>query len=341
MSHRASKALAGALGAATLLTATSPGFAHVIVGSRFFPATLTIEDPGVNDEMSLPTFTYLTGPDGVVEYDYSFEWQKRITPELSVTVGSTLTHLTDPASQFRATGWQNLETAFTLQVLTVPEHEFVVSMGVGAEWGRTGNPTVGAESFSVVTPQLFFGKGFGDLPTSLDPLRPLAITGQLGISIPTHPHHVSFTPGEVTVNPDTGDVDVEPGDIDIEKIPTLFNYGFSLQYSLPYMNSNVLEVGGPEFLRHLIPLVEVSFSTPITNIPVGGAKTLGIVAPGVIYATRYFQIGAEVLIPVNSASGKHVGVVAQLNLYLDDIFPDSIGRPIFAPAGFEAARSPF
>lgn len=339
MSHPASKAFAGVLAIAAAVDVT-PAFSHVIVGPRFFPATLNIEDPGVNDEMSLPSFSYLTDPDGVLHYDYAFEWQKRITPELSVTVGRTLTQLNDPANKFKATGWQNLETAFTLQVLTVPEHEFVVSMGVGAEWGGLGNSAVGAESFSVVTPQLFFGKGFGDLPTSLDPLRPLAITGQLGISIPTRPHLISAHPGDVDVDED-GTVNIGPPEIEIEKVPTLFNYGFSLQYSLPYMNSNVLEVGGPEFLRHLIPLVEVSFSTPITNIPAGGAKTLGIVAPGVIYATRYFQIGAEALIPVNRESGKHVGVVAQLNLYLDDIFPDTIGRPIFAPAGFEAARTPF
>jgi hypothetical protein len=335
--YRASKAFAGALGVAAVVVTATPALSHVIVGPRFFPATLTIEDPGVNDEASLPSFTSLTGPDGVLHYDYSFEWQKRITPELSVSVGSTLARLSDPANKFRATGWQNLESAFTLQVLTVPEHEFVISMGVAAEWGRTGNPTIGAESFSVVTPRLFFGKGFGDLPTSLDPLRPFAITGQLGISIPTRP--LIVRPGDIDVNEDTGLSTFGPPDI--EKVQTLFNYGFSLQYSLPYMNSNVLEVGGPEFLKHLIPLVEVSFATPISNIPTGGTKTIGIVAPGVIYATRYFQIGAEALIPINGASGKHVGVVAQLNLYLDDIFPDSIGRPIFAPAGFASSRTPF
>src|SRR5262245_9854532 len=29
--------------------------AHEIVGNRFFPATLTIDDPGVNDELAVPT----------------------------------------------------------------------------------------------------------------------------------------------------------------------------------------------------------------------------------------------------------------------------------------------
>ena len=33
-------------------------FAHGIVGKRFFPATLTIDDPFVADELSLPTYSY-------------------------------------------------------------------------------------------------------------------------------------------------------------------------------------------------------------------------------------------------------------------------------------------
>jgi hypothetical protein len=36
------------------------------------------------------------------------------------------------------------------------------------------------------------------------------------------------------------------------------------------------------------------------------------------------------MIPVNRQSGTGVGVIGQLHIYLDDIFPNSIGRPIFA-----------
>jgi hypothetical protein len=96
------------------------------------------------------------------------------------------------------------------------------------------------------------------------------------------------------------------------------------------------------FLKHLIPIVEASFVSPIANIgPTGSHTTTGTVSPGIIYADRYFEIGVEALIPVNSSSGKHVGVVALLDFFLDDIFPDSIGRPLFAPAGFQDAKSPF
>ena len=37
----------------------------------------------------------------------------------------------------------------------------------------------------------------------------------------------------------------------------------------------------------------------------------------------------EAIVPVNRATGDTVGVIAQLHFYLDDLFPDSLGRPIF------------
>ena len=46
-------------------------------------------------------------------------------------------------------------------------------------------------------------------------------------------------------------------------------------------------------------------------------------------AEHFYQIGVEALVPINRASGSGVGVVAQLHLYLDDIFPTTIGRPLF------------
>ena len=35
----------------------SPAFAHAVCGDRIFPATLGIDDPGVGDELALPTLT--------------------------------------------------------------------------------------------------------------------------------------------------------------------------------------------------------------------------------------------------------------------------------------------
>ena len=37
----------------------------------------------------------------------------------------------------------------------------------------------------------------------------------------------------------------------------------------------------------------------------------------------------KAVIPVNSRTGSHVGWIAQLHFFLDDLFPRTIGRPIF------------
>ncbi len=293
-----------------------PGHAAAqgVAGNRLFPTTLTIQDPAVEDELSLPTFARRIGRDGEREDDYSFEFSKRITEKLGFSIG-------DAFSQVRpgGSGLRNLETALKYQAYVNPEHEVLVAVGVRAEIGGTGARALG-EGFTSLGPQVYFGKGFGDLPTSLDRLRPLALTGQVGLLIPTRARSVTTTP-----NPDNGDADV-----DIDRHPTLLNWGFSLQYSLPYRNEHVSELGGPAFFKRLIPLVEVSLVSPVAYGLEGRRTTTGTVNPGVLYAGEGFQLGVEALLPINGASGKHTGFIAQLHFFLEDLFPDSIGRPIFA-----------
>lgn len=279
--------------------------AHSIAGNRIFPATLAIDDPGVSDELSLPTYSYIPGVTGMPsENDFSVTFAKRITPDLAISIGDTYTHLASGES-----GFQNLGVGLKYMALVNAEHEFMASVGVDTEIGGTGAARVGADPFSTVTPTVFFGKGLGDLPDSLDLLRPFAITGQFGYAIPTQSH--SVINGELQENAD------------------VLNWGFTLQYSLPYLNANVHEVGGPEFLKHLVPIVEVAFQTPVANTTFGDRETTGTIQPGLIYMGNSFQLALEAVIPVNAASGHNVGVIAELHLFLDDIFPNTIGRPIF------------
>jgi hypothetical protein len=43
---------------AVSLLANKPTLAHVIAGVRVFPVTLTLDDPGVSGEATLPQFVY-------------------------------------------------------------------------------------------------------------------------------------------------------------------------------------------------------------------------------------------------------------------------------------------
>ena len=83
MSTKASLACAGAFAAAAVLAGIGPALSHTIVGNRLFPATIGIDDPGVNDELTLPSFAYVANPDGSLQYDFHGAWQKTITPDLS------------------------------------------------------------------------------------------------------------------------------------------------------------------------------------------------------------------------------------------------------------------
>jgi hypothetical protein len=195
-----------------------------------------------------------------------------------------------------------------------------MSAGLVIEWGGSGAQDVGAERFNVYTPTLYFGKGFGDLPPNLSWARPFAITGQFGYAIPGVSQTVT-----VTANPDTGDQD-----IDTDFHPRVFTWGGTLQYSMPYLKSSVVDLGLPDFINRLIPIVEASFQTPVSNTATSGTVTTGTVNPGVIYAGDKFQVAVEAVIPINRQSGASVGIIGQLHFFLDDIFPNSLGRPIFA-----------
>ena len=78
---------------------------------------------------------------------------------------------------------------------------------------------------------------------------------------------------------------------------------------------------------HLIPLIELSLETALDRQQRG--QTTGTINPGFILSGKYFQIAAEAVVPINSRTGNDVGFIAQLHFYLDDLFPHTIGRPLF------------
>jgi len=299
-----------ALGVVTTEDAVAHGFA----GKRFFPATLVTEDPFVADELSLPTIGYRKVPgegDGSAarETDFSVDMSKRITENFGVGFGATYKEIR-PDDGDTQRGFDNLAASVKYKFYQSNEHEVIVSAGIDWDIGGSGSKRVGAESFSTFTPALFFGKGFGDLSDDMKYLRPFAATGQVGVGIPSR----SST---TTVN-DEGDV---------ERHPHTLQWGFAIEYSIPYLNANVQGTGWSEPFNQLIPVVEFAFSTALDC---GEHGTTGTINPGVIWAGRYIQLAAEAVIPVNGRSGSRVGFLAQLHFFLDDLFPTMIGKPIFS-----------
>ena len=301
--------------ALTLLagTAASNAFGHGFAGKRFFPATLATDDPFVADELSLPTVSRRkTGASGdepaTLETDTSVDFTKRITPNFGLGLGATYVGL-KPGGGDAQRGFDNLAANAKYQFYKSDEHETILSIGADWDIGNTGAKRIGADTFSTVTPTVFFGKGFGDLPEGAKYLRPFALTGTAGLAIPTR--------ASTTTVDDSGNATTVQN-------PNVLNVGFAVEYSLLYLQSFVKDVGLPEPFNRMIPVVEVSLQKPVDR---GGGPTTGTVNPGVLWAGRYMQYGLEAIIPVNGTGGK-TGVMFQLHFFLDDLFPKTIGKPL-------------
>ncbi|MGB6176621.1 MAG: hypothetical protein WBF43_09870, partial [Methylocella sp.] len=119
-SHKTSLACAGAFAAAAAIAGIGPASAHTVIGQRIFPVTLTIDDPGVNDELALPTFNYMflsstTYPpvDGAQVYTWNGFYGKRITADLEVSINDSFIHQINP----RLNGWTVIETEVRDQIM--------------------------------------------------------------------------------------------------------------------------------------------------------------------------------------------------------------------------------
>jgi hypothetical protein len=294
-------ALMAAVGSAACLAGSPAAWAHAVVGDRVFPATLTVDDPGVGDEFDTQ-FGHIKSPTGNGDdmniNTVSYEWDKLITQNLAFSIASDYVSQNAPNGG-SAKGWDNITVGAKYMIYANARHEFMASIGLEAEIGGTGSRSIG-NSYSTFTPDFYFGKGFGDLPASLSYLRPFAITGELG-------------PNLTTASSDNG--------------PNSFGWGLTLQYSIPYLQSQVKDLGIPQPFSNVFLVVEAPMSTCTAGACAG--QTTGTVNPGFLWLNRYGQFGVEAQIPVNRRTGNHVGVLFDAHLYFDDIFPNSLGKPLF------------
>lgn len=306
-------AAGAALGVATAVPA--PVSAHGFAGARFFPATIATDDPFVADELSAPTITWQKNPadaPGVPaqrETDYSLDAARRITDRFGIELGATWKTLRTPGT-VDVRGLDNLSVGAKYQFFESDAHEAIASVGFDWDVAHSGAARVGADPFSTVTPALFFGKGLGDLPETMPWLRPIAVTGLVGVGIPSRA-------STSTRNDD--------GSVDVERHPHTLEWGLAFEYSIPYLNANVRGTGWPDVFNRLTPVVELAMSTALDR---GSSGTTGTVNPGLLWDGRTVQIAAEAAIPVNRASGSYVEWTLQLHFFLDDLFPKTFGHPL-------------
>jgi hypothetical protein len=280
--------------------------AHGFAGARFFPATIATDDPFVADELALPTVSMSRDEQGVRTTSYSGDLAKRITPNFGLELHGTYVQMRPPGGP-AVDGFDNFSIGAKYQLLIDPMRETILAVGLDVDLGGSGAKRIGAEDFTTFTPALFFGKGLGDLADSTSFMRAFALTGSAGISLPTKAKVPNDAEG-------------------FENVPHVLQIGLALEYSFPYLQSQVRNIGLDAPFDRMIPLVELALETPIDR---GGGKTVGTVNPGVLWAGQYVQLGMEAMIPLNRDSGHSVGFLAQLHFYVDDLLPGSLGRPLF------------
>ena len=232
--------------ACMLIALLIPSFscAHGFAGKRFFPTTFQVDDPFISDEFSvlINNMKLPAGPSYGNSTEINIDYSKRILPRFGLEFHEAYQHFASSAGD--ANGWENFELGAKWQFFTNEEHEAVASLGADVEIGGTGAHQL-SDSFSTVSPGIFFGKGSPEFPEALKYLRPLAITGDIGPNFPANGEDKTLT------------------------------WDFTLQYSIIYLQSFIKDIGlGPPF-NHFILVSEfpIGVRPPLAGMP--GARPRG------------------------------------------------------------------
>lgn len=293
-----------ALAAATAALTGPPAFAHAVAGARVFVNTDLIDDPGVGDEANLPLISEQS-PDGKAWItDANVEYDKTITPHLGFGIGTDWDFIARDTADGGKThaGFDDTYVQLKYNWIILPAHEFMSSVEVTQAFGRAG--TTGIDSgYDTTTVSGFFGKGLGDIHWA--PIRPFAVTGELDYNMPnTGPAGGGST--------------------------TTWSGGLTLQYSIPYLQSQIKNVGISGIAANLTPLIELVWSSAAGSSAIPGISqpTTFLLGTGATWTGTYQAFNLEVLWPLNGAAGHNLGVIAQYHLYFDDLMPNTLGKPL-------------
>src|SRR3979490_739582 len=284
------------------------------VGDRFFASTLATTVPTAADFYNPPGFVKLPDTATTREVDFPTTYSRLVTKDLGVFFTETFRVIED-ANRGTRSGFDNFVIGAQYQLYTNPEHQFVFTVGGTAAIGGTVAQGI-ASSFSTLTPTLYIGKGFGDLPDSMAWLRPLTISATAAVAVPTDSTSLVTTTLPTGATPRSETIN-----------PNVLQLGFALEYSLVTNMYTGPNRTGTRYPEGWVPLVEFTTATPL-NGPLAGGRT-GTGNRGVIWVNRYLQVAAEAIIPIDAHSGRDLGVRAQAHLYLSAIFPDFYAKPVF------------
>ena len=296
-------------------------YAHGIAGNRYFPGTLTFDDPAVADEWptEVSSFKHPAG-DGtdVTDKEVTSAFSRLLTPTLLVGIDTGWTERSRggfPSQAGPDVTNLNLKTL----VYENDPHETLISASFAWGIAYSGSRAIGADRAATLQPGLFFGRGFGDFPDSISWLRPFAIAGAVTPEFATsHTSTVSAaTPGE------------QSAPVLTTRTPNIFHWGLALEFSTLYLTDRF--TGGQpkeEPLHQFVPLVEFPFDTPFGAGSNG--RTVATMNPGLSYVADTWQLAVAAIVPLNREAGRGVGIRAQVLFFLDDLVPALFGQPLLS-----------
>jgi hypothetical protein len=300
----------------SFLLIPNTSLAHGIAGNRYFPGTLTFDDPAVADELVFG-YSFLKRPveDGTLATDDTvpLTFVRLLTPDIAFGI-DTAGIVRNRSGLPQQAGFYNVDLTLKALLYRSDPHETLISAAISWQIGGTGNPAVGGGKPDILQPGIFWGRGFGDLPDSLAWFRPFGIAGAVTVELPTRD-----TTTIVGVDPLTDRF----GPM-VTRLPDTVHWGFALEYSTLYLTDRF--TGGPpkkEPLNQWVPLVEFAFDSPL------GAKTAATANPGLSYVAVAWQLAGEAIIPLNREGGHGVGFRAQLLFFLDEVSP-LFAKPMFS-----------
>ncbi len=199
------RAAAALIALAALLPVSQAGLAHGYAGDRYFPPTIDIDDPFAAAESHVHAGKRPGDPgrSSVIGAGFGLE------PVDGFGIGLDTAHRSpNPNLSPAKDGFDNAILTLKKELVIDDAHEYAITAALVTEVGGTGSE--GASGHSTFAPTLFYAKGFGDLPDRLRLLRPFAVTGVLAAELPTDAAR-----------------------------PKMLNWGFTVQYSLLYLQSHV------------------------------------------------------------------------------------------------------
>jgi hypothetical protein len=266
--------------------------AHGTVGDYTFLEPLVAEDANPKNEFDIVAPSWHRTSDGR-EFSIGSSLEKKLSENFSITA-ATAWDANSPNDGRPVEGFENLKLLAKYAFLTIPEHEFRLSAAVGLEI-PVGNPSTGASTHFRMGPELLWAKGLGDLPDLpwLMWLRPLGLQGDVGYSANTSGRAIHELFADEVI-----------------------------EYSFPYLNNAVRDVGMKWPLRNLYPFVEFNYDQLLAG-PAGSTFPDVRITPGIAYVDHYIEISIGTQFPLNSATSpsNHAAVLGLLDLFIDDILP--------------------